>query len=78
MLRRMLAELFPASAASRFTHAWGGDARHPARLVPARSASTGAPGWRWAGGYVGDGVATTNLAGRTLRDARSWAATTRR
>ena len=22
----------------------------------------------WAGGYVGDGVATTNLAGRTLAD----------
>ncbi|TMR33902.1 FAD-dependent oxidoreductase, partial [Nonomuraea zeae] len=22
----------------------------------------------WAGGYVGHGVATTNLAGRTLRD----------
>ena len=22
----------------------------------------------WAGGYVGDGVSTTNLAGRTLRD----------
>ena len=22
----------------------------------------------WAGGYVGDGVTTTNLAGRTLRD----------
>jgi hypothetical protein len=22
----------------------------------------------WAGGYVGDGVGTTNLAGRTLRD----------
>ena len=22
----------------------------------------------WAGAYVGDGVATTNLAGRTLRD----------
>ena len=25
-------------------------------------------GLAWAGGYVGDGVATTNLAGRTLRD----------
>ena len=27
-----------------------------------------ATGLAWAGGYVGDGVATTNLAGRTLRD----------
>jgi hypothetical protein len=25
-------------------------------------------GLAWAGGYVGDGVATSNLAGRTLRD----------
>ena len=25
-------------------------------------------GMAWAGGYVGDGVTTTNLAGRTLRD----------
>jgi hypothetical protein len=25
-------------------------------------------GQAWAGGYVGDGVSTTNLAGRTLRD----------
>ena len=28
----------------------------------------GAAGLGWAGGYVGDGVATTNLAGRTLAD----------
>ena len=27
-----------------------------------------ATGLAWAGGYVGDGVSTTNLAGRTLRD----------
>ena len=33
-----------------------------------RSASTGMTGIAWAGGYAGDGVATTNLAGRTLRD----------
>ena len=25
----------------------------------------------WAGGYVGDGVSTTNLAGRTLADVRA-------
>ena len=33
-----------------------------------RSASTATRGLGWAGGYVGDGVSTTNLAGRTLRD----------
>ena len=33
-----------------------------------RSDSTAGPGLAWAGGYVGDGVSTTNLAGRTLAD----------
>src|SRR5215469_9041112 len=36
-----------------------------------RSATPGldrASGVGWAGGYVGDGVSTTNLAGRTLAD----------
>lgn len=35
-----------------------------------RSSPTGVrPAWlAWAGGYVGDGVATTNLAGATLAD----------
>ena len=34
----------------------------------ARSASSRRPGCAWAGGYVGDGVGTSNLAGRTLAD----------
>ena len=29
---------------------------------------TGKSGFGWAGGYVGDGVSTSNLAGRTLAD----------
>ena len=33
-----------------------------------RSGSTVRAGMAWAGGYVGDGVSTTNLAGRTLAD----------
>ena len=33
-----------------------------------RSPWTASTGLGWAGGYVGSGVATTNLAGRTLRD----------
>ena len=33
-----------------------------------RSGSTGPAGSAWAGGYVGDGVSTSNLAGRTLAD----------
>ena len=45
----------------------GRPARHRPRLGGVRRAR---PGTRigWAGGYVGDGVATTNLAGRTLAD----------
>ncbi len=42
--------------------------RRATRLVLLASASTRRPGQAWAGGYVGDGVTTTNLAGRTLAD----------
>ena len=66
-LRRTLAELFPVLASFRVTHAWGG----PLGIPRDWCASVGldpATGLGWAGGYVGDGVATTNLAGRTLAD----------
>ncbi|HET9829678.1 MAG TPA: FAD-dependent oxidoreductase [Nocardioidaceae bacterium] len=67
MLRRTLVDMFPVLAAARFTHAWGGALGIPRDWVASvgldRDTGTG-----WAGGYVGDGVATTNLAGRTLRD----------
>ena len=66
LLRQTLAELFPDVADARFTHAWGGPSGF--RVTGTRpSASTG-HGLAWAGGYVGDGVSTTNLAGRTLAD----------
>ncbi|WP_432523049.1 NAD(P)/FAD-dependent oxidoreductase [Kineococcus sp. SYSU DK006] len=67
-LRATLADMFPGVAGARFTHAWGGplgiarDWHAAVRYDPA----TGLGG---AGGYVGDGVSTTNLAGRTLADA---------
>ncbi len=67
MLRATLVDLFPVLAGTRFTHAWGGALGIPRDWV----ASVGLDrdtGIGWAGGYVGDGVATTNLAGRTLRD----------
>jgi glycine/D-amino acid oxidase-like deaminating enzyme len=66
-LRRTLAELFPVLATARITHAWGG----PIGVPRDWCASVGldrATGLGWAGGYVGDGVSTTNLAGRTLAD----------
>jgi glycine/D-amino acid oxidase-like deaminating enzyme len=66
-LRRRLAELFPAAAAVPIDHAWSGvlgAARDWCVSVQADSAS----GIASAGGYVGEGVASANLAGRTLRD----------
>lgn len=66
-LRRTLVDLFPAAAGARITHAWGG----PLGIARDWNASVGldrTTGIGWAGGYVGDGVGTTNLAGRTLAD----------
>jgi glycine/D-amino acid oxidase-like deaminating enzyme len=65
MLRRTLVELFPVLANTRITHRWGG----PLGIARDWHASVGLDhSIGWAGGYVGDGVATTNLAGRTLAD----------
>jgi glycine/D-amino acid oxidase-like deaminating enzyme len=66
-LRRTLVELFPVLGDVEVTHGWGG----PIGVPRDWCASVGldrATGLGWAGGYVGDGVATTNLAGRTLAD----------
>ena len=66
-IRTTLVELFPALADTEITHTWGGPLGitrdwHPSVGYDARS------GLGWAGGYAGDGVSTTNLAGRTLAD----------
>ncbi|HMK10674.1 MAG TPA: FAD-dependent oxidoreductase, partial [Acidimicrobiales bacterium] len=66
-LRRVLAELIPATNDARITHAWGGPLGVPRDWYPSCGYDAGS-GVAWAGGYVGDGVATTNLAGRTLAD----------
>ncbi len=66
-LRRTLVDLFPALEDVAITHTWGG----PLGIARDWSASVGldpATGVGWAGGYVGDGLSTTNLAGRTLAD----------
>ena len=57
--------LFPVLADVEITHRWGG----PLGIARDWQASVGfdrSAGLAWAGGYVGDGVAATNLAGRTL------------
>jgi glycine/D-amino acid oxidase-like deaminating enzyme len=66
-LRRTLADLFPVLGDVPVTHAWGGPIGVP-RDWCASAGLDRSTGLGWAGGYVGDGVATTNLAGRTLAD----------
>lgn len=60
-------ELFPQLGEFRVTHRWGGPLGITRDWFPSvrLDRSTGLAS---AGGYVGDGVGTTNLAGRTLAD----------
>jgi glycine/D-amino acid oxidase-like deaminating enzyme len=64
-LRRILVELFPVLAGVTFTHAWGGNLGVPRDWFPSVRHDRHT-GLAFAGGYVGDGVATSALAGRTL------------
>ncbi|WP_333774876.1 NAD(P)/FAD-dependent oxidoreductase [Streptomyces sp. IBSBF 3136] len=66
-LREILTRFFPALAGVRVAHAWSGVLGVP-RDWCATVTLDRATGLGWAGGYVGSGVATTNLAARTLRD----------
>jgi glycine/D-amino acid oxidase-like deaminating enzyme len=66
-LRRTLAELFPVLGDVEVTHGWGGPIGVPRDWCASVGLDRGT-GLGWAGGYVGDGVSTTNLAGRTLAD----------
>jgi glycine/D-amino acid oxidase-like deaminating enzyme len=66
-LTELLHAFFPAAASATIEHAWCGvlgvprDWSPTVRLDPATRLGI-------AGGYVGNGVSTTNLAGRTLAD----------
>ncbi|MER6284711.1 NAD(P)/FAD-dependent oxidoreductase [Streptomyces sviceus] len=66
-LREILVGFFPMLAGTRIAHAWSGVLGVPrdwcATVTLDRSTGIG-----WAGGYVGSGVTTANLAARTLRD----------
>ncbi len=56
-----------SSATREVTHRWGGAVGVPRDWYPSVGFDR-ATGMGWAGGYVGDGVSTTNLAGRTIAD----------
>lgn len=67
ILRKELVRLFPVLADTAITHRWGGI------LGVSRdwNASVGfdrRSGFAWAGGYVGDGLTATHLAGQTVAD----------
>ncbi|GAA4108407.1 FAD-dependent oxidoreductase [Knoellia locipacati] len=66
-LRHALRDLLPQLGDVGFTHAWGGPLGIARDWHPSVGYDAGT-GLGWAGGYVGDGVAATNLAGRTLTD----------
>jgi glycine/D-amino acid oxidase-like deaminating enzyme len=63
-LRTAARDLFPALVEADFTHAWGG----PLGIARDWHAGVGlgSDGVGWGGGYVGDGIGTSHLAGRTL------------
>jgi glycine/D-amino acid oxidase-like deaminating enzyme len=66
-LHAALVDLFPAAADAAVTHSWGGPLGVP-RDWHATVSYNSRTRVGLAGGYVGDGVGTTNLAGRTLAD----------
>ncbi|MCW2838947.1 MAG: FAD-dependent oxidoreductase [Aeromicrobium sp.] len=66
-LTGILHDMFPATRRARIDHAWCGVLGVPRDWC----ASVGfdpATGLGWAGGYVGSGLTTTHVAGRTLAD----------
>ncbi len=66
-LRSTLVAMLPQVQPFATTHTWGGPLGIP-RDWHAGLGLDPVTGTAWAGGYVGDGVGTANLAGRTLAD----------
>jgi glycine/D-amino acid oxidase-like deaminating enzyme len=67
LIETTLRELLPAVADAQITHRWGGVLGVPRDWFPSVGHDP-ATGLAHAGGYVGEGVAASNLAGRTLAD----------
>ena len=66
-LHGVLRSFFPMLGDARITHTWGGCLGVPRDWFTSVGYDRD-NGIAWAGGYVGDGVSTTNLAGRTLAE----------
>lgn len=67
MVEETLVDLFPALAGAKITHRWGGVLGAPRNFTPSVNFDR-TTGMADAGGYVGEGVAPSNLAGATLAD----------
>jgi glycine/D-amino acid oxidase-like deaminating enzyme len=65
LIQRSVIEWFPALDGIRFTHAWGGPVGMPIDWTPAVRFDAGSR-IGFAGGYTGQGVSTSNLAGQML------------
>ena len=63
----VLYSFFPAVRGHRITHRWGGALGIPRNSRPVVGVDRDA-GFGWAGGYVGEGVGASNLAGHTLAE----------
>lgn len=66
-VRRILVQLFPVLEGVAITHRWGGPLGVPRNFSAALGLDR-STGLAWLGGYVGQGVAAANLAGRTLAE----------
>lgn len=76
LVRNTLLSFFPSLRGVRFTHAWGGAMGVSRTLRPAVCYDP-VQQLGWAGGYFGNGVGASNLAGRTLAEITTGAETTR-
>ena len=65
-----LRSLFPILDGYRITHGWGGFMGVPRHRRPSVNFDQ-STGLGWAGGYTGEGVAASNLAGRIMADNRA-------
>jgi len=65
--KQILDSLLPIVREYRVTHRWGGALGIPRNWRPSVGLDR-ARGLGWAGGYVGEGVAASNLAARTLAE----------